>query len=205
MAACLPLPPHTSPPPLTQKRLTKPQIWETDLSWTSCLLAGWPCNKAFSFLKSQCCTIGFSVHWASSPWPDNNFLSPQNQEDLESSHLPIPLSGPLVSVVLHKYIYMIGGDTENAKELSSLVSLFFPPLVTGTGRRKFRGPAESTPACDAKLLGAAQKPESFTERLDTQNGQRKGGFRWLSRWKHPNRRGHMFKCTCSDSEPASRL
>lgn len=104
-----------------------------------------------------------------------------------------------------KYIYMSGGNTENAKDLSSLVSLLFPPLVTGTGRRKFRGPAESTLACDAKLLGAAQKPESFTERLDTQNGQRKGGFRWLSGWKHPNRRGHMFKCTCSDSEPASRF
>lgn len=55
---------------------------------------------------------------------------------------------------------------------------FFPPLVTGAGRRKVRDPADFTHVCDAKLLGAAaQKPELFTERLDTQNGQRRGGYR----------------------------
>ena len=74
-------------------------------------------------------------------------------------------------------LFILLGDKLFCVYSYSFFSLFFPPLVTGTSRRKFRGPAESTPACDAKLLEAAQKPEVFTERLNTQNGQRRGGFR----------------------------
>ena len=39
--------------PRTPKILTQPQIAQTDLSPASCLLAGWPCNKAFSFLEAH--------------------------------------------------------------------------------------------------------------------------------------------------------
>lgn len=50
---------HTSPPPLSHKCLTEPQIRETDLSPVSCLLASRPGDKAPSFLKSRCHSIGF--------------------------------------------------------------------------------------------------------------------------------------------------
>lgn len=67
---------YISLPPLTQKSLTKPQIWEIDMSHAFCLPVVWPHNKAFSFLKSQCHSIGFSGHRTASPWPGNNFLPP---------------------------------------------------------------------------------------------------------------------------------
>lgn len=57
---------HTIPPPLTHKSLTQLQV-ETNLSLASSLLASLPHNKSFSFLKSQCYSIGFYAHQAASP------------------------------------------------------------------------------------------------------------------------------------------
>lgn len=47
------------------KTCPKPWIRGTDLSLASCLLAGQPLDKTFSFLKNQYCNIiGFYAHWA---------------------------------------------------------------------------------------------------------------------------------------------
>ena len=52
--------------------LTKLLIKETELSPASYLLTDQPHNKALSFLKSQCHSIGFCVCWAVSPLLSNS-------------------------------------------------------------------------------------------------------------------------------------
>ena len=58
---------HNHPHSQLLKSLSPLHLGETDLSPASCLLAGQPCNKALSSLKSQCYGIGFYVHWSASP------------------------------------------------------------------------------------------------------------------------------------------